>query len=194
MRSDAEIGRASLAAVGIDAFVRADDEGGLNPGFFSDFRVALVVRSADVVAARQQLGLPERWAMPRQIADAMIAHSRWAYPHEACGLLAGSDSTIRFVVCLSNRAASPDRYLIDPREHFGAMRFAEAVGHDIVGAWHSHPHGPASLSLTDIEQSPGGDWITVVVGRGRRGIGIGAFRTENGTVVEIPLVTVESLP
>ena len=194
MRSDAEIGRASLSSVGIDAIVRADDEGGLNPGFFSDFRVALVVRSADVAEARQQLGLPERWVMPRQIADAIIAHSRWAYPDEACGLLAGSETTFRLVVCLTNRAASPDRYVIDPREHFGALRFAEAMGYEIVGAWHSHPHGPPSMSPTDIDESPGGDWVTVIVGRGRRGIAIGAYRAQHGTAVEIPLDIVESLP
>ena len=55
-RDEAEIAGARLRAEGIDAMVVADDEGGLNPGFFSEYRVRVVVRREDVTAARTILG------------------------------------------------------------------------------------------------------------------------------------------
>ena len=92
------------------------------------------------------------------------------------------------VFCLTNRDASPSRYTIDPGEHYGAMRFAEACGWDIVGAWHSHPNGDAVLSSVDRAESPGGDWITVVVGNGPlTGPPIRAYRTDGPAVSELAI-------
>ncbi len=54
-RGDAEITRALLQDAGIDALVQADDEGGLNPGFYRDYGVRVVVRPGDAVAARELL-------------------------------------------------------------------------------------------------------------------------------------------
>jgi proteasome lid subunit RPN8/RPN11 len=90
------------------------------------------------------------------------------------------------VFCLSNRDASPNRYTIDPREHYGAMRYAEGRGWDILGAWHSHPQGDAALSNVDLSLSPGGDWVTVVVGDDlRAGPPIRAYRTDGPVVSEL---------
>jgi proteasome lid subunit RPN8/RPN11 len=92
------------------------------------------------------------------------------------------------VFCLTNRLHSPSRYTIDPREHFGAMRYAERQGLAIVGAWHSHPAGDATLSATDIASSPGGSWITLVVGNSAPpAAAVRAFRTEDGRAIERPL-------
>jgi Putative prokaryotic signal transducing protein len=51
-RDEADIARARLASAGIPALVIADDEGGWSVGFFSDFRIRLVVRDEDVPDAR----------------------------------------------------------------------------------------------------------------------------------------------
>lgn len=60
-RGEAEVARAMLAASGIEAVVRPDDEGGLNPGFYRDYGVRIVVRSSEAVEARAALeqGLDE---------------------------------------------------------------------------------------------------------------------------------------
>ncbi len=55
-RGEAEIARARLANVGLLALVIADDEGGLNPGFFRDYAIRLVVRSDDEADATELLG------------------------------------------------------------------------------------------------------------------------------------------
>ncbi|MCL1594924.1 MAG: hypothetical protein M3132_11300, partial [Actinomycetia bacterium] len=56
-RSDAEIASARLAADGIRSAVRADDEGGLNPGFFSHYGVRLEVDEGDLEDAYESLGI-----------------------------------------------------------------------------------------------------------------------------------------
>lgn len=54
-RHEAEIGWAALRSAGIEAMVIADDEGGLNPGFFAEYAVRLVVRDEDLADARAVL-------------------------------------------------------------------------------------------------------------------------------------------
>lgn len=184
-RGDAEVARALLASQGIESYVKAEDEGGLNPGFFSEYRVVLVVDTAQVGEARAVLGLGESLFVPAEVKAAVLAHSAWAAPSEGCGLLAGTNDAIEMVFCLSNRAASPTRYVIDPREHFGAMRYAERAGWEIVGAWHSHPDGDAIPSRTDVEQSPGGSWITMIGASMAGSTSIRAYRTDGIEVREL---------
>lgn len=182
-RGDAEIALAKLASAGIAGYVRADDEGGLNPGFFSEYRVAVVVNSAEAAAAGELLGRADSLVLPDQVRQAMVSSMKWAAPVEACGLLAGGESgRVDLVFCLTNRAASANRYTIDPREHYGAAGFAERCGLEIVGAWHSHPSGTAELSPTDVVSSPGGEWLTVVIGANED---IRAYRADRGGVVEV---------
>jgi len=54
-RGEAEVARARLADAGLTALVIADDEGGLNPGFFRDYTIRLVVQTGDDVDAAQLL-------------------------------------------------------------------------------------------------------------------------------------------
>ncbi len=188
-RSEAEIARALLDSSGIRSLVRADDEGGLSPGFFSEFRVVLLVNPEDAVAAREVLGLPPPLLIGAQVREAMLAHARWAYPNEACGLVAGSEKQIAMVFCLTNRLHSRTRYVIDPHEHYGAAKFAERCGLSIVGAWHSHPNGDASISPRDVAESPGGNWITVVIGNhGKRSQAVRAFLADEGAVTELEVI------
>lgn len=184
-RGDAEVARALLASQGIESYVKAEDEGGLNPGFFSEYRVVLVVDAQQAGEARAALGLGESLFVPREVKAAIVAHSRWAQPNEACGLLAGANDAVEMVFCLSNRAASPTRYVIDPREHFGAMRYAERAEWSIVGAWHSHPGGDAVPSRTDVAEAPGGTWITMIVGTATSGPNVRAYRIDDHSVREL---------
>ncbi len=188
-RGEAEISRAVLESAGIPAIVKAEDEGGLNPGFYSDFRVTLLVNEADARDAREVLGIDQPLVVPAQVREAMMAHSLWGYPNEACGLLAGTETGVEMVFCLTNRLASSTRYTIDPREHYGAARLAERYGLSILGAWHSHPNGDATISPTDIAESPGGSWITLITGRfGKSSEAIRAYRTEGNSPIELEVI------
>lgn len=48
-----------------------------------------------------------------------------------------------------NLSDNSDRFEIDPRDHFSAIRAARANGRSIVGCYHSHPGGRAEPSASD---------------------------------------------
>ena len=63
-----------------------------------------------------------------------------------------------------NLDANATRYLIDPEDHFAAIRGARAEGLEVVGAYHSHPSSAPVPSPTDIaEANSGSDFLYVIV-------------------------------
>ncbi len=128
--------------------------------------------------------------LPAQIREAMIAHGRFAYPAEACGLLAAdAGGRLRMAFCLTNVDASPTRYTLDPTEHFRALRFAERQGWELAGVFHSHPHTAPYPSPTDVALAADSGWLYVVVGLGDPGRPVvRGYWIRAGRVVEEPLV------
>jgi proteasome lid subunit RPN8/RPN11 len=184
-RSDAEIARARLDADGIPSRVAADDEGGLNPGFFSTYGVRLVVDRSDLPDALESLGI-ERVAFPRAIVDAMVIHARAFAPLEACGLLLFEGDRPVFACCLTNEAASAHRFTISPAEHHGVLRFAEANGWSIGGVFHSHPRSEAYPSGSDVAGGADSRWLHVIVGPLTRGSPrLRAFRIGEDGITEV---------
>jgi proteasome lid subunit RPN8/RPN11 len=103
--------------------------------------------------------------LPNLIHEAIIAHARFEFPNEACGLLAADETgTLRMCYTLTNADRSPVSYTVDPTEHFRSMQHAERNGWDLVGAFHSHPSGVAFPSATDRRQALEPDWLYVIVG------------------------------
>ncbi len=185
-RSDAEIAVVRLAADGIDAAIRADDEGGLNPGFFSRYGVRVVVRASDLVDAYESLGI-ERVTLPSQVADAMFKHSGWAYPNEACGLVAFAAGGVpRLAICLSNSVDAGDRFTISPAEMFGAITLAERSDLTIGAVFHSHPRSEAYPSQFDIDGGGDPEWLHFIVGpvAGPKPL-LRAYRIQQDEVVEV---------
>ena len=122
-RSDAEIVRARLVSDGIEAIVIADDEGGLNPGFYSRYGVRVVVASGDLGDARESLGV-EVIGVPDEAMQLMVDHSRnWA-PNEACGLISGTGDAVTKIFELTNVDPGPAQFTLDPVEHFAAWQHA----------------------------------------------------------------------
>lgn len=186
VRSDGEIALARLAADGIDARLAVDDEGGLNPGFFSLYGVRLIVRPEDVEVAHQSLGI-EHVAVPAQVADAMFKHAGWAYPEEACGLVAFDHvGKPVMTMCLSNEDRAVDRFTISPAEHFGAIGLSERCGNSIGAVFHSHPRSEAYPSEADIGGGADPDWLHFIVGpvAGARPL-LRAYRITDGEVAEV---------
>ncbi|MGI9584291.1 MAG: Mov34/MPN/PAD-1 family protein [Acidimicrobiia bacterium] len=194
-RSEADIAVARLAADGIVSAVRVDDEGGLNPGFYRSYGVRVVVASTDLEDAFESLGI-ERLALPEEVADAMFKHSGWAYPNEACGLVAFDDfGDARGVLCLTNADQSPDRFTIAPTEHHGALRFAESMGWTIGGVFHSHPRSEAIPSPLDIAGGADPDWVHLIVGpvSGPKRL-LRAYRIVDGVASEVSVSVVAYTP
>jgi [CysO sulfur-carrier protein]-S-L-cysteine hydrolase len=101
--------------------------------------------------------------IPGHVIDAIVAHARAALPDECCGLLIGSTETIHRSVPARNLAASPTRYLMDPSDHFAAIRSARAAGLSVMGAYHSHPGAPAVPSRRDLDEAWDADFVHVIV-------------------------------
>lgn len=89
---------------------------------------------------------PQHW-------DEMERHVRAGYPLEACGLLAGRGKRVEKVFPMRNAAQSPVRYRLDGLEQLRAFEAMEAAGMELVGIFHSHPHGPLFPSPTDVREA-----------------------------------------
>lgn len=83
----------------------------------------------------------------------MIDHVDAHAPLEACGLLAGKDSTVEKIFFVQNQAHSPVRYVMNPMEQLTAFTWIESHDMNLLGIFHSHPHGPVTVSPTDIAEA-----------------------------------------
>jgi proteasome lid subunit RPN8/RPN11 len=165
-RGDAEVARARLVGEGIDAVVIADNEGGLNPGFYAHYGVRVVVRSEDLDRALSALGddVPSVRVHP-EMAEAIVQHGRFAAPDEACGLFAVDDAgDLRMVYCLTNVDRSALRFTVAPHEHYHAWKHAERNGWRIGGVFHSHTESAAEPSEADVTGALDPSWVYMIVG------------------------------
>jgi proteasome lid subunit RPN8/RPN11 len=75
----------------------------------------------------------------------------------------GGNAAIMAAIATANTRASPQHYEIAPEDVLAADRRARTAGWQLLGAWHSHPAGPAMPSSTDREEAwP--DWCYLIVG------------------------------
>src|SRR5687767_4560262 len=120
------------------------------------------------------------------VIESMLAHAREAAPRECCGLLVGSGQAIERSIRATNLDDRPTRYLIDPRDHFAAIREARSEDRDVIGAYHSHPASAPVPSATDIaEANSNSDFVYVIVSLVDEEIR--AYRFEQGSFVHQPL-------
>lgn len=132
--------------------------------------------------------------MSRALADEMVAHLDSEKPNEGCGLLASLNEVITKVIRMTNAAASPMRYALDPDEQFSAYKLIDDEGLTLGGVFHSHTHTEAFPSPTDVRLASE-DVPYVIVSLARNPVDIRAFRIvknswmdEDGEIVEVPVV------
>jgi proteasome lid subunit RPN8/RPN11 len=124
--------------------------------------------------------------LPQTVIAEMLAHARDEAPNECCGLLIGRRGAVESAVRARNLEAGPTRYLVDPQDHFAAMKNARARRLLVIGAYHSHPSGAPTPSASDIAEASGGsDFLYVIVSPASGGM-TGYF-LKNGEVVFVEL-------
>ena len=134
---------------------------------------------------------PSSVAIPAQIYEAIVAHSRFTHPEEACGLLAAdSVGRLKMVYCLTNATRSQTSYTVEPTEHFRALQHAESRGWELVGVFHSHPFSVAFPSAVDLRLATEPDWIYLIVGPFARPE-VRGFYLRDGTINEATLRVVD---
>lgn len=101
--------------------------------------------------------------IPDRILDAMLAHARAELPNECCGLLIGQALAIEDLWPARNLATSPSSYLIDPADHFAAIRAARARGRRVMGAYHSHPASAPVPSIRDLAEASFPEFVYLII-------------------------------
>jgi proteasome lid subunit RPN8/RPN11 len=97
------------------------------------------------------LVLPMR--ISRSLIDEMVAHAREDLPNECCGMVGGVDGEATSVIRVTNSAASPLRYEMDPQEQYNALKSIEDGGGELLAIYHSHTKSAAYPSQTDVNQA-----------------------------------------
>jgi proteasome lid subunit RPN8/RPN11 len=116
----------------------------------------------------------------QRVIDAIVDHARRDAPLECCGLLVARDGVIDESIAARNLEASPAAFLIDPADHFAALRRTRAEGREIVGAYHSHPRSPAVPSSTDLAEARDEQFVHVIVSLAGDRADVRAYRLVRG--------------
>ncbi len=85
--------------------------------------------------------------------EAILAHVRRNAPDEACGLLAGREGRVWRVFPMRNAEPTERRrvaYRLEPEDQYRVFMEIESSGWELIGIYHSHPHGQAYPSATDV--------------------------------------------
>jgi proteasome lid subunit RPN8/RPN11 len=123
--------------------------------------------------------------MPGAVFADMLEHAHLEAPRECCGLLIGFQGEITRSVRARNLDPKPTRFLIDPADHFTAIRDARAEGEEVIGAYHSHPASAPVPSHTDIAEANGGtNFLYVIVSLVNDEVR--AYDCEDGQFVRVP--------
>lgn len=101
--------------------------------------------------------------LSQALVDEMVAHAAALYPEEACGLLAGRDGRAARFYPVENIHHSPVVYEMEPVQQVRAMLDIEAAGLELLAIYHSHPHGPARPSPTDVALSYYPDQVQLIL-------------------------------
>lgn len=126
----------------------------------------------------------------RQVLVDLRAHAREERPHECCGLLIGNREEILEAMPARNDRPSVDRYLINPEDHFRAIRHARAAGLAVIGAYHSHPATPAVPSTTDVEEAHEVGYLYLIVSLTEHPARVAGFRFTREQFVPVDLQVV----
>jgi proteasome lid subunit RPN8/RPN11 len=126
------------------------------------------------------------------VIEAVLAHAREQAPDECCGLLIGTPALVERSFPARNARPGPSAYLIDPRDHFAAIKAAREAGAEIVGYYHSHPASPPEPSPRDLAEIVPGDHFYVIVSLAGSGLPdrVAAFWALAGNFQPVALVRV----
>lgn len=108
--------------------------------------------------------------MSARVRNDILEHLRRALPNEGVGLLAVGeprDATRRMDVVQyfpgTNADASASRFTMEPSEVIAALREIDDRGWRLGAIVHSHPHGPASPSPTDLREARHPEALMLIV-------------------------------
>ena|SRR5947209_14838953 len=123
------------------------------------------------------------------VVDVVVAHAREMAPAECCGVLIGRGGEVVRAYPTRNAADRPTRFVIDPGDHFAAIRAARGQQLEVVGYYHSHPHSAPRPSATDIAEATYPDHLMLIVGLATADADLRLYRFDGRNFLEEPFVT-----
>jgi [CysO sulfur-carrier protein]-S-L-cysteine hydrolase len=126
--------------------------------------------------------------IPRALYEEMLAHAQAEDPNECCGMIGTRDGAAVQVWAAENTAASPLRFVIDPRELFATYTAIEDAGLEFGVIYHSHTRSAPYPSQTDINFAagwPGVQWL--IFGLAEAAPTARLYEIAGGRVTEQPL-------
>ena len=129
--------------------------------------------------------------IPENIFQQMLAHAKNQAPVEACGILAGRDSSVEKLYEMTNVDNSSDHFMMEPKEQFNVIKDVRAADLEILAIYHSHPNSPARPSAEDIRLAltPGVTYVIVSLQNPNQPA-IKGFLID-GDITEVPVKIVE---
>jgi proteasome lid subunit RPN8/RPN11 len=125
------------------------------------------------------------------VIERVVQHARECAPEECCGMLIGRGDRIEDARPARNASEAPTvRFLIDPRDHFAAIKDARQRGLAVIGFYHSHPHSAAIPSETDRAEAAYPGHLCLIVGLGDAAPDVRLHRFVDGNFLQVPFVTV----
>lgn len=112
----------------------------------------------------------------------MLDHVQKCFPEEACGLLAGRGDVVGSVIAVPNALRSPSRYRMEPQAQVDAMLAIEAMGHEMLAIYHSHPQGPAGPSAIDVAEAAYPEVLQLIWYRTEGSWEVRAYEVRDGAV------------
>jgi len=126
-----------------------------------------------------------------RVLDDVVRHARLAAPEECCGILIGTCDLIEDAKPARNVAERRQaRYVIDPQDHFDALREARRRGLEVIGFYHSHPRSAASPSEVDRAEASYPDQLYLIIGLAADPADVRLYHFLDGNFRDVPLVTV----
>jgi [CysO sulfur-carrier protein]-S-L-cysteine hydrolase len=126
--------------------------------------------------------------LPVSIHSKIISNMEKHLPEEACGLITGKGNLVRHHFSITNGLHSPYRFQMDGNEMLNVFEWSEKHDQMLLGIYHSHPNGPESPSLTDLEVDYYPDVIKLIGSKSSIQWELKAYLNVNSGYLQIPLV------
>jgi proteasome lid subunit RPN8/RPN11 len=129
-------------------------------------------------------------SLPREMADAIIAHALRDHPDEACGVIAGREGAATRVFEMENAERSPTFYRFESTEQLRVWRSMDDADEVPFVIYHSHTATEAYPSRTDVSLASEPDAHYVLVSTVDEPPRLRSYRIVDGEITEEPVTLV----
>jgi len=119
-------------------------------------------------------------------SEQVLKQVRQEYPHEACGIMAGTDKDVHHIYPMANLSDTPRTfYYLDPAEQLAVFKDMRQRGLEMLAYYHSHIDSKAYPSERDIKLAFYPESLMVIVKVTSNSVGeLKAYRVVDGKVEE----------